>query len=458
MESPHAGYLHATWVRGGISSRQLSVSTSSLVVLARHMPRQSARKQELHALHELGLLLLTDSLWAPDTDDECSSSDYPFEPSERHRREESLIDLSEAIAAVEAERYLLHRCQVAKSSVFANVLFCNYNLARFRQIARMDRRSFWKLEAIITKNAVFRSNSNHSQHPVWLQLVVTLERLGNHGNGISVGRSARQWGISEGSVEMFSTRVIGAINALAPQYIQWPGAAERHRISQRMGESSGFDGCVGFLDGTDIVLQRRPSIDGETYFNRKKRYALNAQLVCDDKRKITFACIGWPGSVYDATCFKSTPLYRNPEQFFDDGQYLLTDSGYELTEQTLTTYRQPVASIPNNMAFNEYVAQERVRIEHVNGILKARFGSLNGLRTPICDPKDLFAALEWITACFVLYNFTLGLADKWKNELVDDDEPAPSTPPVLDSGSATAREKARRRRTEVQDQILRFHD
>jgi hypothetical protein len=34
----------------------------------------------------------------------------------------------------------------------------------------------------------------------------------------------------------------------------------------------GFPGCVGFIDGTMIPLSQKPKINGEVYFDRKKRY------------------------------------------------------------------------------------------------------------------------------------------------------------------------------------------
>jgi hypothetical protein len=59
----------------------------------------------------------------------------------------------------------------------------------------------------------------------------------------------------------------------------------------------GFPGCVGFVDGTYVVLRFCPTKDGETFFNRKSRYAYNIMLVCDNKKRIRYLVSGWPGSV-----------------------------------------------------------------------------------------------------------------------------------------------------------------
>jgi hypothetical protein len=39
-------------------------------------------------------------------------------------------------------------------------------------------------------------------------------------------------------------------------------------------QEEGFPGCVGFVDGTTIPLSQKPPIDGNHYFDRKKRCSL----------------------------------------------------------------------------------------------------------------------------------------------------------------------------------------
>ena len=77
-------------------------------------------------------------------------------------------------------------------------------------------------------------------------------------------------GVSSGSVENFTWRVIKALNNLAGQEVRWPTREERD-AQQRMLAPEGFPGCIGFVDGTTINLSQKPAIDGETYFDRKKR-------------------------------------------------------------------------------------------------------------------------------------------------------------------------------------------
>ncbi|CAG8826743.1 35203_t:CDS:2, partial [Gigaspora margarita] len=149
---------------------------------------------------------------------------------------------------------------------------------------------------------------------------VTLEQLGCNGN------------------------VLTAINSIGDNYVQWPNFFERQQISSRIEQSSGFKGCVGFLDGTKVVLKYNSSLD----------------------RLVT-----------DSTVYKSTPLFNDANKFFSKNEYLLADCSYQLTPTTIIPYKQPQASISKNAFFDKILAKEHIKINHVNRILKGRFGCLN---------------------------------------------------------------------------------
>ncbi|KAA1078141.1 hypothetical protein PGT21_029322 [Puccinia graminis f. sp. tritici] len=42
--------------------------------------------------------------------------------------------------------------------------------------------------------------------------------------------------------------------------------------------------------------------------------------------------VGWPGTCGDSLVYKRMQLHLNPSQYFDDGQYLLADSAYEVSK------------------------------------------------------------------------------------------------------------------------------
>ncbi|MBW0460393.1 hypothetical protein O181_000108 [Austropuccinia psidii MF-1] len=84
-------------------------------------------------------------------------------------------------------------------------------------------------------------------------------------------------------------------------------------------KSEGFEGCVGFIDGTTFPLYQKPGFDGEIYFDRKKPYSLNAQIVCDCDKLIICFMSGWPGSCADSSLYKEMGLHVNHEFFLIKG-------------------------------------------------------------------------------------------------------------------------------------------
>jgi hypothetical protein len=210
--------------------------------------------------------------------------------------------------------------------------------------------------------------------------------------------------------------------ALKDSEISWPDANERAAISRRYARNHGMPGVVGVVDGTPVVLCQRPHVDGEVFWTRKGHYAINLQLVCDDRRKIIFYQSGWPGSVYDATVFGQSDLSLHAPQYFSPGEFLIADAGYGGTWFICTPYRQPAASIPHNKVFNELFSSGRIVIEHVNGILKGRFSSLKGIRIQVKTATDFQRINEWITVCLILHNILLRFNDSWEEEDEEDAE------------------------------------
>ncbi|MBW0510388.1 hypothetical protein O181_050103 [Austropuccinia psidii MF-1] len=133
---------------------------------------------------------------------------------------------------------------------------------------RTSKEGFEFIYHNICNHEVFQNNSTCEQLPIAHQLALTLERLGSNGNAASVGKFARNF-------------------------------QQRRQISQVMRQE-GFDGCVGFIDGTNFPLYGKPAWQGEVYFDWKKNYLINAQILCDCDNNIIAFITGWPGLCADA--------------------------------------------------------------------------------------------------------------------------------------------------------------
>jgi len=147
-------------------------------------------------------------------------------------------------------------------------------------------------------------------------------------------------------------------------------------------------------------------------------------LVCDDKKNITYYQLGFPGSVFDNDIWKQSKVYKTPELYFSQNEFTLSDAGFACTLTNCAPYRQPAASVPINQQFNHHFSVGRVIIEHVNGLLKARWASLKGITTQIRRKKDIKLVVDWTLCCLVLHNLMNIFNDEWHevNEEVVNEE------------------------------------
>jgi len=81
----------------------------------------------------------------------------------------------------------------------------------------------------------------------------------------------------------------------------------------------GFKGCIGFVDGTTFPIFQRPGFNGKTFFDRKKHYSLNVQVICDCDKYIIAFITGWPGSCADSYVYNQMKLAKDPAFYFDEG-------------------------------------------------------------------------------------------------------------------------------------------
>ena len=130
----------------------------------------------------------------------------------------------------------------------------------------------------------------------------------------------------------------------------------------------------------------------------------------------------WPGSVYDNTCWENSLLYRENHQFFLPDEHLIADAGYALSNCCIIPYKLPDSLIPHNALFNQMFSSARVTIEHVNGILKARWMSLKNLRIQVKKEEDLQVVNHWVRCCCILHNMMLKLSDTWEDAIENDDD------------------------------------
>ena len=102
----------------------------------------------------------------------------------------------------------------------------------------------------------------------------------------------------------------------------------------------GFHDCIGIIDGTLIILDRKPGEDFECYYSRKSNYAINCCVICDDKCRVIYFLAGWPGSTHDNWVLRNADFYRNKAKYFNTNEYLLGDSAYSASQIMVQAFKK----------------------------------------------------------------------------------------------------------------------
>lgn len=328
-----------------------------------------------------------------------------------------------------------------KSSIDDNRSFLNDN--EFLHKYRMKRSTFQLLLSKIRHHEVFQRRggrlSGRKQQDVTHQLLVFLHYLGTEGSGQSDKGQRSVFRKGQGSGRQWSRRVCRAIiECLEDDYLRWPDAEERQDISERIRKQHYFPNCVGLIDGTLTPLAFRPETeDAPDYKGRKVLYSLSMLVVCDDKRRVLYFIAGWPGSAHDNRIFRNSRLYRNPEEFFTDIEYLLGDSAFECQRFMIPSYKK-AAGLElerNKEKFNQALSKPRVESEHCIGMLKGRFPWMRSIRVKITERRSSkLRILNLIKASMILHNFLIDEADPCLEEWEAPDDSSSEDASSLSSG------------------------
>jgi hypothetical protein len=118
---------------------------------------------------------------------------------------------------------------------------------------------------------------------------------------------AERFSISKSSVSRITKKVVKLVNAkLTLKYVKFPlNRWEKFTVATRWEARSGFPNVIGAIDGTHIVMHKKPHVaHPEIYFDRKSKYSVVAQAVVNDLGIFLDFEMGWPGRTHDARAFE----------------------------------------------------------------------------------------------------------------------------------------------------------
>lgn len=119
-----------------------------------------------------------------------------------------------------------------------------------------------------------------------------------------------------------------------------------------------------------FLLSQYPKNNGDVFFNKKKKYSMNTQIVCNLDLYIISLITNWPRSYKDTKIFKKMEIYKNSKKYFDYRQYLLANSTYGMSHMVIPNYKSLTIEWLINREFNYYLIKLEIVNKQYIGILK----------------------------------------------------------------------------------------
>ncbi|KIJ35719.1 hypothetical protein M422DRAFT_261901 [Sphaerobolus stellatus SS14] len=292
--------------------------------------------KSLFKLFFLQLLAEGEQAMIEDPDYEDEYMDTPFSTT-----------ILETICKLQEKRYLQQCIAIRKSEALLHLVLGEYKAVRpelFRIYHRVMPATFDTIIANLRDNPVFHNNSENEQLPVEIQVAVALHHFGHFGNAASIQKVEIWAGLGFGTVDLVTRRVMAARPdaAIKEKAMMW---VEAHSCP---AWHKGW--CM--VDRTLVPLPSWPAHFGNTWYDRKRNYSLNVQLISTPDLQIIDYGVGLPGSQHDTTAWKEPRIPKERATLLGAGEWVWTDSVYPLQSWCQAPYKRPEKDIRENATYN----------------------------------------------------------------------------------------------------------
>ncbi|XP_026288980.2 uncharacterized protein LOC113213968, partial [Frankliniella occidentalis] len=215
---------------------------------------------------------------------------------------------------------------------------------------------------------------------------------------------ALRFGVTPGVLHHHYKEIITVLSDLSAEIVQWPSAEEREILKEAGEIRTGFPGAVMAIDGSFIPLFYAPHVEPQRFLNRKFDYAVTLQACADINLVFRDIYCGEPGSLHDSRVFRRSPLSRRllEQNLLADGEHILGDSAYILTDKVLTPFRNIGNLTVQQINYNFRLSSLRSMVERAFGLLKMKWRRLFYL-----SAKRMDLVVRTVVASITLHNFLI---------------------------------------------------
>ncbi|KAK3920191.1 Protein ANTAGONIST OF LIKE HETEROCHROMATIN PROTEIN 1 [Frankliniella fusca] len=210
---------------------------------------------------------------------------------------------------------------------------------QFREHFRMVPEVFQDLENLLGPILAKQENLGRSIIPVRKQILCTLWLLATPDSYRSVGD---RFDMGKASANDSFMRVVESLCSISWRIIRWPQEREVPGIKAKFFSISKMPDVIGAIDGSDIEI-KAPQEEPQAYTNRKKRYAVILQAICNAGLRFVDCFAGYPGSVGDLRVLRNSPIYRRIREeearLFPGNAYIIGDKIYPVLSWLIPSFR-----------------------------------------------------------------------------------------------------------------------
>ncbi|GBG69644.1 hypothetical protein CBR_g4473 [Chara braunii] len=216
---------------------------------------------------------------------------------------------------------------------------------------------------------------------VFREIAETLSPFLQRPSGETYKSGTCSFGIGRKSRLVAVRDVTSALLSAYRDKISWPTGLQKAVVLRAFADK-GFPNCHGCIDCTHIFIDKPTNCPGEDYYDRKRHFSVQAQVVVDLNLCVLDVFVGYPGSCHDVRIVHLSSLWARAEagELFTGppvmlpfgvrtNDYLLGDNGYPPSEWVVVPYGG-VSQHPSEIRFDNKQKTARGAVERAFGRLK----------------------------------------------------------------------------------------